>query len=1024
MAQVINTNIASLNSQRQLNKSQSAMETSMARLSSGLRINSAKDDAAGMAISDRMTSQIRGFNQAVRNANDGISLAQTAEGALGEITNILQRMRELALQSANATNSSTDRSALQNEVSQLQEELTRISETTSFNGKKILDGSMQNALFHVGAEANQNISISIGDSRSTGLGQQVVITDNGDNGIGRSTFNSLVESTGKDVGLLSAAASSSYSAQTNGYNAQTLTIRDASGSIVEGGSVAILADDQMSTVIDRLNQVEGVTASGYAELKLTDYTSTGNSALSLVISSGGTSQTLSLNGVNAASSQDKIFNALKNAINGNAALNAAGVVAGTEENGNLTIRNNTGADLGLELNTGNASDAALTVFGSDANNTSRALTSDVSGAAGQNDSVRVGGQLNVNLTNGYTVESSLAGTAGTGGMFEGAASSAATPTDTAIGVANVVEGEDLRNLVVSGGTTVGQAQAAATTAVGGNNYDGQTLQIRDVDGAIISGGTITVVADETAKSIVSSLNAVDGVTASGFNRAVISNYTTDSVGSDPITLTVNGTTVTVAGVNTDTTDDTAIFKAMRDAVNQNSTLQNAGISAEIDKSGNLVLSNNTGDDFDISLGGTTGTGAAISVDVTGGDAAATTITITSDQGAGNDTTVVGGRFEVSLPEGYSIESSLAKAAGLFNAGADTAVDPVVTSSNFGNNVAAQELTISGNTIEKVKVSRNDSASEIADKINALSETTGVKAEARTRAQISEINLEGTVGFSLYGSNTDPIVISAVVTGTGSLSDLTAMANAINDKSSDTGIKATLNNAKNAITLEHPQGADIVIADFTHTGGSAPTAEDINGEEATMKVSGLVDSVDAANGALEVIATDATTLSFGGINKGGADSTVIGGAVAFKADNAFNVSSDVNGNNIGLTGGDSSLFAANQGQANASGLTHVDGIDISSVDGSNNAIGVLDGALAKINSIRSTLGAVQNRFSATIANLQSTAENLTGARSRIMDADFAMETSELSRAQILQQAGTAMLSQANASTQNVLSLLQG
>ena len=160
MAAVINTNISSLNSQRNLSTSQSALSTSLQRLSSGMRINSAKDDAAGLAISDRMTSQIRGMTQATRNANDGVSLAQTAEGALASSGDILQRIRELAVQSSNATNSSSDRQALQTEVTQLNSELNRIATTTSFNGQALLDGTMGTANFQVGADANQLISAS------------------------------------------------------------------------------------------------------------------------------------------------------------------------------------------------------------------------------------------------------------------------------------------------------------------------------------------------------------------------------------------------------------------------------------------------------------------------------------------------------------------------------------------------------------------------------------------------------------------------------------------------------------------------------------------------------------------------------------------------------------------------------------------------------------------------------------------------------------------------------------------------
>ncbi len=171
MALSINTNVASLNAQRNLGVSQGSLAKSMQRLSSGLRINSAKDDAAGLGISDRMTAQIRGLNQAVRNANDGISLAQTAEGALQETTNILQRMRELAVQSSNDTNTATDRSSLQAEFKQLQEEIQRISDTTEFNGKKLLNGSFDGAQFQIGANSGQTIAVSVGNM---GLGSLAV----------------------------------------------------------------------------------------------------------------------------------------------------------------------------------------------------------------------------------------------------------------------------------------------------------------------------------------------------------------------------------------------------------------------------------------------------------------------------------------------------------------------------------------------------------------------------------------------------------------------------------------------------------------------------------------------------------------------------------------------------------------------------------------------------------------------------------------------------------------------------------
>lgn len=166
MALTVNTNIASLNTQRNLNKSSAALDTSLQRLSTGSRINSAKDDAAGLQIANRLSSQINGLNVAVKNSNDGISMAQTAEGALQQSTAILQRMRDLSLQSANGSNSESERKALNSEVTELKKELDRISNTTTFGGKKLLDGSFETTTFQVGSAANETISVKI-DEMST-----------------------------------------------------------------------------------------------------------------------------------------------------------------------------------------------------------------------------------------------------------------------------------------------------------------------------------------------------------------------------------------------------------------------------------------------------------------------------------------------------------------------------------------------------------------------------------------------------------------------------------------------------------------------------------------------------------------------------------------------------------------------------------------------------------------------------------------------------------------------------------------
>lgn len=179
MAQIINTNVLSLNAQRNLTNSQSALQTSLQRLSSGLRINSAKDDAAGLAISERFSTQIRGTNQAIRNANDGISFSQTAEGALSTVGDALQRIRELAVQSANDSNSASDRQALNNEVQQLIAEIGRVANATEFNGQRVLDGSLSDLFFQVGANQGQMIAVSGVDARTSELGATEAVAATG-----------------------------------------------------------------------------------------------------------------------------------------------------------------------------------------------------------------------------------------------------------------------------------------------------------------------------------------------------------------------------------------------------------------------------------------------------------------------------------------------------------------------------------------------------------------------------------------------------------------------------------------------------------------------------------------------------------------------------------------------------------------------------------------------------------------------------------------------------------------------------
>ncbi len=238
MAQTIMTNVSSLNAQRNLNSSQSSLATSLQRLSSGLRINSAKDDAAGLAISERMSSQVKGLTVAARNANDGISLSQTAEGALQTIGDNLQRVRELSVQSANATNSQSDRDALQAEVEQLVSEIDRVANQTSFNGTKLLDGSFTSKLFQVGADAGQTIGInSIVDANTNAMGTAQFAADVTSSAVASgsvSVSGLTINSVAIDLAATSTTATATENAQAmiNAINAKM----DQTGVYAEAGS--------------------------------------------------------------------------------------------------------------------------------------------------------------------------------------------------------------------------------------------------------------------------------------------------------------------------------------------------------------------------------------------------------------------------------------------------------------------------------------------------------------------------------------------------------------------------------------------------------------------------------------------------------------------------------------------------------------------------------------------------------------------------------------------------------------------
>ena len=370
MPQVINTNIASLNAQRNLNASQGDANVALQRLSSGLRINSAKDDAAGLAISERFQSQISGLNQAQRNANDGISLAQTAEGAMDEITNNLQRIRELSVQAANATNSISDRQALNQEVQQRIEEINRIASQTSFNGLKVLDGTFGTQTFQVGANTGETIGISGLDSRGSEIGSVMKLTDNMSGVAGGETRLDVsdFDFTGSQITVTSTIDGQSINLAKASYtDAEDLAdainqeitnngnLPDVSAEVSKDGSSVIfknasdtaipatinIADDsgtqvtETGTDISSLADTDGATAANVDLSNLTNMDGGVTGSVDIV-GSGGTTETINFSLPSGTNTPSDIASALNTALGNSTAgsistdLSAALSTSGTD----------------------------------------------------------------------------------------------------------------------------------------------------------------------------------------------------------------------------------------------------------------------------------------------------------------------------------------------------------------------------------------------------------------------------------------------------------------------------------------------------------------------------------------------------------------------------------------------------------------------------------------------------------------------------------------------------------------------
>ncbi|WP_370293029.1 flagellin [Thalassolituus sp.] len=1181
MPQIINTNIASLNAQRNLDKSQSSNQQALQRLSSGLRINSAKDDAAGLAISTRFTSQIKGLNVAVRNAGDGIALAQTAEGALGSINESLQRIRELAVQSANATNSDVDREALQAEVDQLVSEISRTADETDFNGRKLLDGSFS-ATFQVGANAGQTVDISIGELTADKLGSSSQSglsargTDqslgNGDliiNGVAvqasraeddtSSTSNNAASAISKVAAINrvsdqtgvtamvneNVAAGSEMSAESgtgsfklNGVEISFATTTDAAqtraaisqaiNAVADQTGVSATDTEASSTGVNltaedgRNIQISDVSFTGTDFAAATGLAAAGTYEGGYTLIADGDQKQIEISGGNgtgrgdlanagltagsydraeAVSVSTKVADttqastvsggSLSNAI---ARTDSGGTLMSTNAGSITNLASTTATNLDLAADVTTVVDVGGTEFSltDGTGDTVAELATALDAAA---TTATVGGSVNFYEQVDFDI-TAVATAAGGGTMtFAGQNinlldSATATTEDQLVNIMNQINTTSFAGAVGATGSVVAELNEARDTLSirvkneGGASItattDAATSQVTaSLDG---SGGNVTI-ANTTAFTIGGNLgyeatgtDSVDVtyVTAGTQLTAAAGTFSSSSVGTAALTTTsevdisarIGDSAVTVAGSPLAAGSSVAEAAAAVDAISgvsaweeinltlddlnleSGDTLSIGGVNVGIspDDAGNVNLAslvddingtNFSGSNFDVSAS-LNDAGDAVSLTIRNYSGATLTMESENSDGRG---------VSLSAPAGFVGEQAQSLSGELkfvSDDGQDVSVtlsDPTTGGELFAGNVSSSDFTgvngledgdllINGVTIGAADVGadtasatvssdgarilsseKSQSAIAVAAAINEVADETGVTATVNptevvggdgTNVDITKFSEGDQAGIYINGVEVGTVTLQT--DGGGAIDSdraRTDALNLINQNAGKTGVTAVDNGV--SLTLTAADGRNVSIA-----------IDDKSGADASI---GAIMGLDAGVDGIGESTFGAASVTGAPTSAEASTYETTYGTVKLSSAKEFTLEGGANGNSelsaLGLAtgtygGGEDGQFLAD--------------IDISTFEGAQAAITAIDNAIGQVASQRADLGAIQNRLESTVSNLQVTSENLNAANSRIQDADFAAETAELSRTQVLQQAGISVLAQANAAGQQVLSLL--
>ena len=926
------------------------METSMERLSTGKRINSAKDDAAGVAIASRLTSEIRGTNQAIRNAQDGQALINTAEGAHKEIENILQRMRELAVQSSNDTNDTADRANLQLEVDALITEIDRISQTTTWAGQSLLNGTAKGALA-TSFDDKATFNLQVGANSASAN----VITAN----IGATTSAAL--GLGATASSSSSAASSDNPARMS-IDGGTITVE---GDLVNGDSFSFDINDiavsvTYSTTDEYTNdlaglgaqlkdKVDALVAAGTITSPVS-VTNNGDGSISLSVSDTPTMDTL-VASQNAASSTTAI------SVTGNTIA-----VTGT-------FAYEKAATEVVTIAAGDVTDALA-----------------ASAAAGDSFS----------LTVGTTVLSYTAGTA-----------------------------DDIDDLVT--GLTSDSDYSSADFTVAKDSAGTGLLVTSKTTGAV-DFGTVTLATVGTA-----------GTSAPG-------SVTTSGAGADEISASINGVTVTYSAAANDGFARTNVGAAsgLATAIGNQAGLENVTVvdngdgTISLSQSTTPVLEaaevalNNAGaasisyDDAGvITVGGSFVDGKSYSFNLFGEDIS---ITASTDDGFADSKEGIAAQIAEAINSAGIHGVTAAKTA---NATSVTLTAKVaVENTNVASGSQFLVATTGLNATATLNISSDTSATTASAEVGNV---TAAAANYAVTGDIATLTV-GSVELS-FTTTTTSTTLDALITGLQAHSDYSASGFTIAADTAGTGINITYGTTGSRVDDEinfSTTGDTPSSTTGSITTQGVATAVDGKGITAATYTAGDSYSFDVAGQSFSlVVGADGYNNDKDGVSQQMMDLINDAGiagltVVANKGDSAgVSITRALTGVTSGSGGStvlENVVVMDAAGQTGTSSASNA--ISITEADSATSALSRIDTAIASLTSQRASLGAVSNRIDSTVSNLTNVAINLEGGRGRIEDADFAAESTALSKSQILAQASTAMLAQANASKQSVLSLLQG